>query len=134
MAKGVGRAEVILGEEGDHKLLGVFTLGALEFVLDPLKRELKPLPVILYHLATLIWEYQTLIVRYNEQETYLVEVTHVNNEHVGKLIEKGKGVLGVDKYAYLDLQAYLIASGQEGWEVVNTLLYQAFLAPAARRL
>ena len=33
----MGGAEVIFGEEGDHKLLGVFTLGALEFVLDPVK-------------------------------------------------------------------------------------------------
>jgi len=60
------------------------------------------------------WEYQTLTIWYNIQETYLVEVTRVNNEHVGKLIEKGKGVLGVDKYAYPDLQSYLIAAGQEG--------------------
>lgn len=50
-----------------------------------------------------------------------MEVTRVNNEHVGKLIEKGKGVLGVDKYAYPDLHSYLIAAGQEGWEVVDTL-------------
>ena len=43
----VGVADVIFGEEGDHKLLGAFTLEALGLVLDPLKRELKPLPMLL---------------------------------------------------------------------------------------
>jgi len=43
----LGVADVIFGEEGDSKLLGVFTLEALGLVLDPLKRELKPLPMIL---------------------------------------------------------------------------------------
>jgi clan AA aspartic protease len=43
----VGGADVIFGEEGDHKLLGAFTLEALGLVLDPLKRELKPLPMVL---------------------------------------------------------------------------------------
>jgi clan AA aspartic protease len=43
----VGGADVIFGEEGDHKLLGAFTLEALGLVLDPLRRELKPLPMIL---------------------------------------------------------------------------------------
>ena len=43
----IGVADVIFGEEGDHKLLGAFTLGALGLVLDPLRRELKPLPMIL---------------------------------------------------------------------------------------
>jgi len=43
----VGGADVIFGEEGDHKLLGAFTLEALGLALDPLKRELKPLPMIL---------------------------------------------------------------------------------------
>lgn len=47
----VGVADVIFGEEGDHKLLGAFTLEALGLVLDPLKRELKPLPML---LATLL--------------------------------------------------------------------------------
>jgi len=47
----VGVAGVIFGEEGDHKLLGAFTLEALGLVLDPLKRELKPLPML---LATLL--------------------------------------------------------------------------------
>jgi len=43
----IGVADVIFGEEGDHKLLGAFTLEALGLVLDPLKRELKPLPMLL---------------------------------------------------------------------------------------
>lgn len=43
----IGVADVIFGEEGDHKLLGAFTLEALGLVLDPLKRELKPLPLLL---------------------------------------------------------------------------------------
>ncbi|MBI4530967.1 MAG: aspartyl protease family protein [Candidatus Latescibacteria bacterium] len=46
-----GGADVIFGEEGDYKLLGAFTLEALGLVLDPLKRELKPLPML---LATLV--------------------------------------------------------------------------------
>lgn len=43
----VGGADVIFGEEGDSNLLGAFTLEALGLALDPLKRELKPLPMIL---------------------------------------------------------------------------------------
>jgi len=43
----VGGADVIFGEEGDSVLLGSFTLEALGLVLDPLKRELKPLPMVL---------------------------------------------------------------------------------------
>ncbi len=43
----VGVADVIFGEKGDHTLLGAFTLEALGLALDPLKRELKPLPMIL---------------------------------------------------------------------------------------
>ncbi len=38
-----GAAPVIFGEEGDSELLGVLTLEALGLVLDPLKREIKPL-------------------------------------------------------------------------------------------
>jgi clan AA aspartic protease len=48
----VGGADVIFGEEGDHKLLGAFTLEALGLVLDPLKRELKPLPMLLATLRS----------------------------------------------------------------------------------
>jgi clan AA aspartic protease len=43
----VGGADVIFGEEGDTNLLGAFTLEALGLALDPLKRELKPLPMML---------------------------------------------------------------------------------------
>jgi predicted aspartyl protease len=43
----IGVADVIFGEEGDSMLLGAFTLGALGLALDPLRRELKPLPMIL---------------------------------------------------------------------------------------
>jgi len=43
----VGVADVIFGEAGDATLLGAFTLEALGFALDPLKRELKPLPMML---------------------------------------------------------------------------------------
>ncbi|MBI3011922.1 MAG: aspartyl protease family protein [Candidatus Omnitrophica bacterium] len=45
--KKVGGADVIFGEPGDSTLLGAFTLEALGLVLDPLKRELKPLPLML---------------------------------------------------------------------------------------
>ena len=43
----VGGADVIFGEQGDSVLLGAFTLEALGLALDPLRRELKPLPMIL---------------------------------------------------------------------------------------
>ncbi len=43
----IGGADVIFGEEGDSQLLGAFTLEALGLSLDPLRRELKPLPMIL---------------------------------------------------------------------------------------
>ena len=43
----IGGADVIFGDEGDSTLLGAFTLEALGLALDPLKRELKPLPMIL---------------------------------------------------------------------------------------
>ena len=46
-AERVGGADVIFGEEGDSTLLGAFTLEALGLALDPLRRELKPLPMIL---------------------------------------------------------------------------------------
>ncbi|MDD5747862.1 MAG: aspartyl protease family protein [Actinomycetota bacterium] len=42
-----GGADVVFGEAGDHSLLGAFTLEALGLFLDPLKRELKPLPMLL---------------------------------------------------------------------------------------
>lgn len=34
---------VIFGQRGDSQLLGVFTLEALGFVLDPFKRKLRPM-------------------------------------------------------------------------------------------
>ena len=43
----IGGADVIFGETGDANLLGAFTLEALGFALDPLKRELRPLPMML---------------------------------------------------------------------------------------
>ncbi len=46
----LGGADVIFGEEGDSILLGAFTLEALGLVLDPLRRELKPLPMVLVGL------------------------------------------------------------------------------------
>src|SRR5688572_12184624 len=47
----VGGADVIFGEEGDSNLLGATTLESLGLALDPLRRELKPLPMIIggYH-------------------------------------------------------------------------------------
>ena len=38
---------VIFGEEGDSTLLGSVSLEALGLMLDPFKRELRPLPMIL---------------------------------------------------------------------------------------
>ena len=49
--KRVGGADVIFGEKGDSLLLGAFTLEALGLALDPLRRELKPLPMILARSA-----------------------------------------------------------------------------------
>lgn len=46
----IGGADVIFGEEGDSTLLGALTLEALGLSLDPLRRELKPLPMILASL------------------------------------------------------------------------------------
>ncbi len=46
----VGGADVIFGEENDAIFLGAFTLEALGLTIDPLKRELKPLPMILAYL------------------------------------------------------------------------------------
>ena len=45
--KRIGGADVIFGEAGDSTLLGAFTLEALGLMLDPLKRELKPIPMLL---------------------------------------------------------------------------------------
>jgi predicted aspartyl protease len=43
-----GAADVIFGEKGDATLLGAFTLESLGLALDPLKRELREIPMILY--------------------------------------------------------------------------------------
>ena len=43
----IGGADVIFGEKNDSNLLGVATLESLGLALDTLKRELKPLPMIL---------------------------------------------------------------------------------------
>jgi len=43
----IGVADVIFGEPGDSTLLGAFTLEALGLSLNPLKRELTELPMVL---------------------------------------------------------------------------------------
>jgi predicted aspartyl protease len=43
----IGVADVIFGEPEDSTLLGALTLEALGLMLDPLRRELKPLPMML---------------------------------------------------------------------------------------
>lgn len=42
-----GASPVIFGESGDSAFLGVVSLEALGFVLDPIRRVLRPLPMIL---------------------------------------------------------------------------------------
>jgi predicted aspartyl protease len=42
-----GTSMVIFGEEGDAALLGILTLETLGLMLDPLKRELRQLPLLL---------------------------------------------------------------------------------------
>jgi len=46
-----GTTPVIFGEKGDSTMLGTISLEALGFILDPLKRELRPLPMLLAPLA-----------------------------------------------------------------------------------
>ena len=43
----VGGADVIFGEPGDSNLMGATTLESLGLALDPLRRELHPLPMVL---------------------------------------------------------------------------------------
>jgi predicted aspartyl protease len=43
----IGGADVVFGEPGDSNLLGAFTLEALGLALDPLRRELRELPMML---------------------------------------------------------------------------------------
>lgn len=42
-----GASPVIFGEKGDSTLLGIVSLEALGFILDPIRRELRPLPMVL---------------------------------------------------------------------------------------
>lgn len=42
-----GASPVIFGEKGDSTLLGAVTLESLGVLLDPLRRELRPLPMVL---------------------------------------------------------------------------------------
>jgi clan AA aspartic protease len=42
-----GASPVIFGEEGDSVLLGIVSLEALGVILDPMRRELRPLPMVL---------------------------------------------------------------------------------------
>jgi predicted aspartyl protease len=42
-----GVSPVIFGRSGDSDLLGIVTLEALGFILDPIRRELRPLPMML---------------------------------------------------------------------------------------
>ena len=43
----VGGADVIFGQKNDSHLLGALTLESLGLSLDPVRRQLKPLPMIL---------------------------------------------------------------------------------------
>lgn len=43
----LGHAPVIFGEKGDSTLLGATSLEAMGMALDPLKRRLMPLPMVL---------------------------------------------------------------------------------------
>jgi len=43
----VGFSDVIFGDKGDATLLGALSLEALGLALDPIKRELKPMTLIL---------------------------------------------------------------------------------------
>lgn len=46
----VGASTVIFGEVGDATLLGVVTLEELGLILDPMRRELRPMPMSLMPL------------------------------------------------------------------------------------
>ena len=47
LGKQTGTSTVIVGEPGDAALLGIVSLGELGLILDPLKRVLRPLPMVL---------------------------------------------------------------------------------------
>ena len=42
-----GASPVIFGEKGDSALLGTVSLEALGLLLDPIRRELRPMPMVL---------------------------------------------------------------------------------------
>ena len=42
-----GPSKVIIGKPGDSSLIGVVTLESLGFVLDPIRRELRPMKMVL---------------------------------------------------------------------------------------
>jgi predicted aspartyl protease len=42
-----GASPVIFGEQGDSALLGAVSLESLGLILDPMKRVLRPLPMVL---------------------------------------------------------------------------------------
>jgi hypothetical protein len=46
-----GASPVIFGQKDDSILLGSVSLEALRLMIDPLKRELRPLPMVLARLA-----------------------------------------------------------------------------------
>jgi hypothetical protein len=43
----IGGGDVLFGEEGDEPIVGTLTLSSLGFFLDPWKRELRELPMLL---------------------------------------------------------------------------------------
>ena len=47
-----GGSTVIFGEEGDAMLLGIVTLEELGLILDPVRRELRPMPMTLVSVST----------------------------------------------------------------------------------
>jgi clan AA aspartic protease len=47
-----GGSTVIFGEEGDATLLGIVTLEELGLILDPVRRELRPMPMTLVAVCT----------------------------------------------------------------------------------
>ena len=51
-----GTSPVIFGEKGDSALLGSVSLEVLGFMLDPFKRELRPLPMLLAAQQPPNWE------------------------------------------------------------------------------
>ena len=51
LGKAFGVADVIFGEPGDSNLLGATTLESLGLMLNPLKRELMPLPLMLAEIS-----------------------------------------------------------------------------------